>query len=67
MTGHLHAAAQPVTSPSAILNSPGLAIVYLTATGSYLAFTADGDALELAAACARAAELLDGPQVVPVT
>lgn len=63
MTAHLNAAAQPVSSPSALLNSPGLALVYLTAGGSYLSFTEAADAREVAAACERAAGLLSGPQV----
>ncbi len=66
MTAYLHAAAQPVHDPYAVLNSPGLAIVYL-AGGTWLAFTDPGDARELAAACTRAADLLEGPQVVGAT
>jgi hypothetical protein len=63
MTAHLNAAPQPVRDPSALLNSPGLAVVYLTDAGSYLAFTQAADARGVAAACTRAAELLEGPQV----
>jgi len=67
VTGRLTIGAHPVISPAALLDSPGLAVVYLTATGSYLAFTAPGAAREVAAACTRAAELLEGPQVIPAT
>ena len=49
---------------AARLDRPGLAVVYLTAAGSFLAFTAPGAAREVAAACTRAAELLEGLQVV---
>ena len=64
MSGRLNIGPQPVISPAARLDSPGLAIVYLTAAGSHLAFTRPGAAREVAAACTRAAELLEGPQVV---
>lgn len=67
MSGRLNIGPQPIVSPAARLDSPGVAIVYLTATGSYLAFTAPGAAREVAAACTRVAELLEGPQVVPAT
>jgi len=50
-----------------MLNSPGLALVYLTEAGSFLAFTAPGAAREVAAACERAATLLEGPQIVAAT
>jgi hypothetical protein len=65
--GRLNIGPQPVISLTARLDSPGLVIVYLTATGSFLAFTAPGTAREGAAACTRAAELLEGPQVIPAT
>ena len=39
MSGRLNIAPAPLDSPAAELNSPGLAVVYLTATDSYLAFT----------------------------
>jgi hypothetical protein len=64
MSGRLNVGPQPVISPAARLDSPGLAVVYLTAAGSFLTFTAPGAAREVAAACTRAAELLEGPQVV---
>ncbi len=67
MTGHLNAAPQPVHDPSARLDSPGLAVVYLTAVGSYLAFTEAADAREVAVACERAAGLLEGPQIAGAT
>jgi hypothetical protein len=67
VSGRLNISPQPVISPAARLDSPGLAIVYLTATGSFLAFTAPSAAREVAAACTRAAELLEGPQLVPAT
>ena len=44
MSGRLNIAPALLDSPAAELNSPGLAVVYLTATGSYLAFTAPGAA-----------------------
>jgi hypothetical protein len=67
VSARLHLGGAPVIEPAARLDSPGLAVVYLTATDSYLAFTAPGAAREVAAACTRAAELLEGPQVVPAT
>ena len=67
MNGRLNAGSQPVTNPAAMLNSPGLAVVYLTEAGSFLAFTAPGAAREVAAACERAATLLEGPQIVAAT
>ena len=67
MSGRLNISPAEVVSPSALLNSPGLALVYLTASGSYLAFTTPGAAREVAAACTRAAVLLEGPQIVPAT
>jgi hypothetical protein len=67
VSGRLNISPALLDSPAAELDSPGLAVVYLTATGSYLAFTAPGTAHEVAAACTRAAELLEGPQVVPAT
>jgi hypothetical protein len=51
MSGRLNTGPQPVISPAAQLDSPGLAIVYLTATGTFLAFTAPDAAREVAAAC----------------
>jgi hypothetical protein len=39
VSGRLNIGPQPVISPAARLDSPGLAIVYLTAAGSHLAFT----------------------------
>jgi hypothetical protein len=67
VSGRLNISPALLDSPAAELDSPGLAVVYLTATGSYLAFTTPGAARQLAAACTRAAELLEGPQVVPAT
>ena len=69
MTAYLNASPQPAHDPYAELNSPGLAVVYLTKPGSgaYLSFTDPGDAREIAAACERAAVLLEGPQVAGAT
>lgn len=64
MSGRLSLGSQEITEPAARLDSPGLAVVDLTRPGaSYLAFTEPADAREVAAACTRAAELLEGPQV----
>jgi len=53
----------PISDPSARLDAPGLALVFLTATGSHLAFTTPEAARQVAAACEQAAALLSGPQV----
>jgi len=65
VTAYLNASPLPLRDPYAELNSPGLAVVYLTkpGTGAYLSFTEPGDAREIAAACEHAARLLEGPQV----
>ena len=70
MSGRLNYGPQEIVDPAARLNSPGLAVVDLTArgiVGSYMAFTEPADAREVAAACERAAELLEGRQIVPAT
>jgi len=67
VSARLHLGGAPVIEPAAKLDRPGLAVVYLTEAGTYgafLAFTASDTARELAAAITRAAELLDGPQLV---
>ena len=53
MSGRLNIGPQPVISPAARLDSPGLAIVYLTAAGSHLAFTRPCAARALAASVGR--------------
>lgn len=67
MSARLNVGGQDVVSPAAMLSSPGLSVVYLTERGavspSWLAFTTPAAARELAAACERAAVLLEGPQV----
>lgn len=67
MSARLNAGGQDVADPAAVLTSPGLACVYLSERGSvspsWLAFTDPAAAREVAAACTRAAELLEGPQV----
>ncbi len=63
MTARLGIGSQPVTKPEASLHDPGHAVVFLTASGSHLSFTTAASAREVAAACARAAELLEGRQV----
>jgi len=65
MSGRLNVGSQAVTEPSAVLNSPGLVIVYFGAAGSgaWLSFTTPASARELAAAIERAAQLLEASQV----
>jgi len=65
MTGRLNIGSQAVTEPSAVLNSPGLAIVYFGEAGrnAWLSFTTPVSAREVAAACEAAAKLLEGGQV----
>jgi len=66
VTAYLNASPLPLRDPSAVLDSPGLAVVALTANGgcgAWLSFTDPGSARELATACERAARLLEGPQV----
>jgi hypothetical protein len=69
--GRLNVGSCAITDPAAHLDSPGMAVIYLTTNpsgpGSFLSFTTAQAARQLAAACTRAAELLDGPQVVPAT
>jgi hypothetical protein len=71
MSARLNVGSVPIAEPAARLDRPGLAIVYLTdheiSPASFLSFTTPQAARELAAACSNAAELLGGPQLVPVT
>jgi len=63
MSGRLNIGSSEITNPAARLNSPGLVLVYLGMSGSYLTFTSPASARELAETCEAAARLLEGPQV----